>query len=447
MRGLITRGKTVGCALSFLLISFLCAGQTTPAQVAKNQTFTTFHFDYEAMGFNPANLSANRREGKRLSLGLMNTNFLLYNGPLKRDLLHNRDMSRLADPAHWFDDILVERTHIAMDNTILGLNFHTKRAGSFGLNIRTLVQAEVELNGAFEDLQFEGTSFSNLPEIIMTTIQENPDDLPPGDMSVLRMSVVNEFGAAYSRKIVATPKVQLHGGIGVKYLMGFADVGIQFNNHQVAGIYSLSSILPDGFGEDSTSGDVQSGQKFSHGFGISGGTSLRWKKLKAGLSVTDLGFIKWPMKEMFVTKEDVVGEVLTEDEINDAISNAINDFQRNADGKEWLPGKIIFGASYDIHKYVSFYMDFIAPLNDSPRNMTRPTIGVGTWLSLKHVLTLRTGANLIDKKIVALPMYFSLFAGKKKTFEMSVGTSDFLAFFLEGREYMQAETAMMKFHF
>ncbi len=447
MRGLITRGMTVACAIALLLISFLSIGQTTPAQVSKNQTFLTNYYDYEAMGVNPANLSANRREGKKLSLGMMQTNFLLFNRTLKNDLIHGGGIERLTDPAHWFDDILIDRMHVAMENTILGLNFNTKKAGSFGLNIKTLVQAEVELNGAFEDLQFEGTSFSNLPEIIMTTITENPEDLPPGETSILRMNVVNEFGVAYSRKIVAAPKVQLYGGVGVKYMMGFADVGIQFNNHQVAGYYSLSSILPDAFGGDSTSGDVQQDKKFSHGFGTSAGLSMRFQKLRAGISVTDMGFIKWPVKDIFVTKEDVAGKVLTEDEINDAINEAITDFQRDGDGKERLPVKMTFGVSYDVHKYVSFYLDVIAPLNDSPRNMTRPTVGLGTWLSLKHVLTLRTGANLIDKKLVAVPMWFSLFGGKKKTFEFSIGTSDFLAFFLPDREYMQAETAMMKFHF
>ncbi|GEM_PF-1219551 len=447
MRGLITRGKTVTCAISLLLISFLSFGQTMPAQVSKNQTFTTNYYDYEALGVNPANLSANRREGKKVSFGLMQTNFLLFNKTLKTDLIHGGGLDRLTDPGHWFDDILVERTYVGMENTLLGLNFNTKKAGSFALSVKTLVLAEVELNGAFEDLEFEGTSFSNLPEIIMTTITENPDNLPPGETSIMRMSVVNEFSTAYSRRIVNTGKVQLYGGVGVKYLMGFADVGIQFNNHQVAGYYSLSSILPDGFGGDSTSADLQQAKKFSHGFGTSIGTSLRFQKLRAGISVVDIGFIKWPVKDIFVTKEDVVGEVLTEDEINDAINNAITDFQRNGDGKEWLPAKLTFGASYDVHKYVSFYLDVIAPLNDSPRNMTRPMVGIGTWLSLKHIVTLRTGANLIDKKLVAIPMWFSLFGGKKKTFEFSLGTSDFLAFFLPGREYMQAETAMMKFHF
>lgn len=447
MRGLITWGMTYGYAISFLLMSFLCAGQTIPAQVSRNRTFLTNYYDYEAMGINPANLSANRREGKKLSLGLMQTNFLLFNRTLKTDLIHGGGVSRLTDPAHWFDDILVERTHVAMDNTILGLNFNTKKAGSFGLNIKTQVLAEVELNGAFEDLDFEGTSFANLPEIIMTTIQENPENLPPGETSIVRMNVVNEFGIAYSRRMVATPNVQLYGGVGGKYMMGFADIGLQFNNHQIAGYYSLSSILPDAFGGDSTSAEVQQAKKFCHGFGTNAGFLLRWKKLRANVSVTDIGFIKWPVKDLFVTKEDVAGEVLTEEEINDAIHDAITDFQRDADGKEWLPAKLLLGASYDVHKYVSFYLDVIAPLNDAQRNMTRPTVGVGTWLSLKNVLTLRTGANLIDKKLVAIPMWLSLFAGKKKSFEMSIGTSDFLAFFLENRGYMQAETALMKFHF
>src|SRR5687768_10925958 len=108
MRGLIMRGKTVASAVSLLLLSFLCVGQTMPAQVSKNQTFITNYSDYESMGINPANLAANKQEGKKVSFGLMQMGFTLFNGQLKRDLLHDGDIALLGDPSHWFDDILVE---------------------------------------------------------------------------------------------------------------------------------------------------------------------------------------------------------------------------------------------------------------------------------------------------------------------------------------------------
>lgn len=433
--------------MTLLLCSVLCYGQTTPAQVAKNQTFTTNFYDYNSMDFNPANLAANRREGKKVSFGLLQLNMLMFNRELKRDLLHDGSMEYLSDPGHWFDDILIERTHIAMENTWLGLNFNTKKAGSFGINLKTHIQADAELNGAFEDLDFEGSSFSNLPDIIMNTIEESSGNIPAGDVSTVRMNVVNEIGTAYSRQIVNTKKVQLFGGVGVKYLMGFADVNVQFNNHQVAGYYSLSSMLPDEFAGDSTSADMQHNKKFSHGFGTSFGTQLRFQKLRAGVSVVDVGFIKWPTQDIFFTKEDVIGEVITEGEIDQAIDNVLKDSRRDADGKERLPVKMIIGTSYDVHKYVAFYLDVIAPLNESQRNMTRPTVGVGTWLSAMNIVTLKVGATLTDKKLVTVPMYLSLFSGKNQNFEMSFGTSDFVSFFKQNRGYMNMEAAIMKYHF
>lgn len=449
MRGLITRGKTVVSVVFLLFASMLCIGQTTPPQVAKNQTFITNYWDYEALDINPANLAANRRLNKKVSLGLMSGSFLMFNPTLKRDLIHGGGVARLADPAHWFDDILIDRTYMGMDNTILGINFNTRKAGSFGLSVKNKVLAEVELNGAFEDLDFEGTSFSNLPEVIMSTIQENPDNLPPGETSIVRMNVLNEFNLGYSRGVLNSRmgKVKLYVGGGVKYVMGFADVGIEFTSHQVAGYYSLSSLVPDMFGGDSTIAQTQSAKKFSHGFGTSLGATLKMNKFRTSLSVVDIGFIKWPVKDIYFTKEDAAGEVISEEDIREAIGNTIRDFQRDADGKERLPTKLLLGTSYDVHKYVSFYFDLIAPLNDSPRALSRPIAGVGTWLSAKDILTLKTGATFLDKKLVAIPVYLSLFGGKKKTFELSVGTSDMLAFFLANRGYMQAETALMKFHF
>ena len=56
------------------------------------------------------------------------------------------------------------------------------------------------------------------------------------------------------------------------------------------------------------------------------------------------------------------------------------------------------------------------------------------------------GHRFNPAKLVLDP-YLSLFSGKRQRFEMSFGTSDFLSYFFDSRGYMQAEAAIMKYHF
>ncbi len=230
--------------------------------------------------------------------------------------------------------------------------------------------------------------------------------------------------------------------------MGFADMGLQFNGQELAGYYSLSSMLPDEWLDSNYAKHVHNDEKYGHGFGGSLGFALKWdNKLRLGLSVVDLGFIKWPANHFYLTTSDAVLAALTERDVEGTVEKVLTDFQKKEDGMELLPAKLVFGASYEVHKYVHFYLDFITPFYQSPRGMTNPTVGVGTWLSLKDILVMKTGPVLTSDKLVTLPVYISVFGGKKRAYEMSFGTSDIISFFKSSREYMNIETVMMKYHF
>lgn len=455
MRGLITRGETrprhngrmIGI-LFLLAISFLCMGQTTPLQVSKDHSFSTHVGDYDALQINPSNIAAHWRTDKRVSFGLVATNFLMYSRGVKQDLFHGGGLDRLTDVSHWVDEVLIERNALNFDNTVLGINVNTKRQGCFAFSVRNNVYMETEINGALEELDFEGADFSAIGDIIMQQMEEN-GTLGVGDPSYIRLNMVNEFNLGYSRKLYNDKhqKVRVFGGVGVKYLLGFADLGLEFDGQNVAGYYALSSLLPAGWEEENIIEQTKSDKKFGHGFGGSIGGSVKYKQLRAGISVIDLGFMKWPSKSIYITQQDVAVEAITTRDMDEAVNNVLANSQRNENGVELLPAKIIIGGSYDVHKYVSFYTDFVAPVVHTSKGLSNPTIGAGTWLSLKDFITLKTGATLATKRLVTMPLFISFFGGKNKSFEMSLGTSDLVSFFKANREYVNMQTALMKFHF
>jgi len=441
------RGKTIGIVISLLAVSFLCIGQTPPVQVSKDHTFTTNFRDYDALGINPANIAAHWRPDKRVSFGLVSTNMLLYSRGIKTDLIHGGGLGRLTEVSHWVDDILIERNALNFDNTVLGINVNTKKSGCFAFSLKNNVYMETEVNGVLEELDFEGAEFENIADIIMQTMEDNPANLNNTDPSYIKLNMVNEFNLGYSRKLINQKKFKLYGGAGVKYLMGFADLGLEFNGQSVAGYYALSSLLPEGWEDENIAAQVKSDKKFGHGFGGSLGASMKYDKVRAGISVIDLGFMRWPSKSIYITQQDVVMETLTQDDVKEAVNNVLKNSQRNENGVELLPAKMIVGGSYDVHRYVSFYMDVVTPLYHSSKGLTNPTVGAGTWLSLKDYVTLKTGPTLVTRKLVTIPLFISFFGGRNKSFEMSLGTNDLVSFFKAKREYMNFQTALMKFHF
>ncbi len=449
MRGLITRGKTIGIVISLLAASVVCIGQTPPVQILKDHTFSTNVGDYDALQINPSNIAAHWRPDKRVSFGLFSTNLTLFSRGIKTDLLHGGGMERLSEVGHWADEILVERNAVNLENTLLGINVNTKRVGCFAFSWRSNVFMETEINGVLEDIDFEGADFDNIGDIIMQTMEDNNGVLEKGDPSYVRMNMVTEFNLGYSRKVWShkTKKIRVLGGGNLKYLLGYADIGLEFNGQEVAGYYALSSLLPEGWEDENIISQSQSDKKFGHGFGGSVGGSLIYDKWRAGLSFIDIGFMKWPTRSIYITQQDVVMEALTEEDMEKAVNDVLTNSQRNEKGMEWLPAKMVMGGSYRLHQYVSFYMDFVTPIVHSPKGMTNPTLGGGAWVSLKDILTLRTGATLVTKRTVTMPLYVCLFGGKNKSFEMGVGTTDFISFFKPTREYMNVQTAMMKFHF
>ena len=106
---------------------------------------------------------------------------ILFSSVLKRDIFHSKGIkdenriikNMLNDGGLWIDNILIERTSLNMDLTIIGFNFHTKKAGSFALSVKTKVNLDTEINGVFEDLEYDESGFSNYTSVIMQTIANN----------------------------------------------------------------------------------------------------------------------------------------------------------------------------------------------------------------------------------------------------------------------------------
>lgn len=445
--------------IGFLLVSsFFCIGQVNPIQVNKDYSYTTSFNDYDALSINPANIAAHKSDAKKVSFGLWHTDAILYSSVLKRDIFHNKvakDENRiinkmLNDGGLWIDDILVERTALNMDMTILGFNFHTKKAGSFALSAKVNVNLDAEINGVFEELDYDESGFSNYTSVIMQTIVNNLNKTgneidDPSDNSYLRLTVLNEINFGYSNLLVNKSKLKLFGGFGVKYILGLADAGIEFDENQLKGYYAISSLIPTNLEEHNVVEETKSDQKFGNGFGSSFGVTMVMNKLRVGISFLDMGFIRWPAKTIYVTQEDAFE--IAEGKVDKEIAELVNDFQRKSEHVEMLPAKFILGTSYEAHKYVHFYLDFATPMNKSLRNLSNPTIGIGTLLSVMNYLTFKFGPTLSGKDLVTFPTYISIFAGKHKTFELSAGTADLISYFRSNRNYVQANVALMKFHF
>ncbi len=202
MRRRITQGRTWFIVISTLLTGTLCFGQISPSQISKSQIYTTKYFDYDALGVNPANLAAYWRPDKKVSFGLLSTNFTLYSRGIKNDLLHGGDLSNLADVSHWINDIFAERNAVNLESTVLGLNFHTKKAGSFAFSAKVNLYGEAELNGVLENLNLGGADLEELPDILMSALQNNNGASSNEEPSYINLSAIAEANVVYRKRIL-----------------------------------------------------------------------------------------------------------------------------------------------------------------------------------------------------------------------------------------------------
>jgi len=195
--------------------------------------------------------------------------------------------------------------------------------------------------------------------------------------SYVSMYEFREINLAYGRSLFKigsddSTAIKFYGGVGIKYLIGLADLHGQFVNGTVTADYAIEngpiySPIPSGAP--------------GHGFGVDIGASMAYKKWKFAVAATDIGSINWTGTHATLN-DTAVAERIINDRGDSNSSNIKNYIQSN--GEKFttvLPSKFRLGASYELNKLLTIASDVILPMNNVVGNL------IGTYYSVAGHLT------------------------------------------------------------
>ncbi len=452
--------------LLLLLSATMAQGQINPLNAHREYAHSVGKFGYQTLTLHPSNLALKSPQGNRFSLGFFQTETMIYSEEIKRNLFHRRmgyqtnhgEINTPKDESLTIRNILGQQFSANMEVTHLGFSFHTKKAGSFGINIRSNINFETDFNDFANEVLFQGDGFANYIDTVVGIILANMDNGKVNEKKVfelledsyLKINITHEVNVGYAHELYKSSKHTLLGGVKLGYVYGQADLALRFNEGDIRGYVSRIPYLRQDLGAINLPDDINSRTRSGHGFNFGFGATWLYKdKARVALSLNDFGLIKWPVNPVMIREnlsDNIDLENGLETAFNDLIADGIFYYKGSEKNIEWLPAKLILGASYKVHPRVTPYFDLIAPLNQSPKNFTGPVIGIGAEVNGWDKVFLRTGLSFSEVRVV-MPTYVNVFVGKNNGYEIGVGSADLLSYFIADRDYFQFATGLFRFHF
>jgi len=425
------------------LDSLYSQNQSGPFTVTGSGYSTAVVNDYQCVGLNPANLGW-KATNRFLNFGLGEESISIYSEPLKRALVDDLFSSDVNFTSEDKEEAVINFTETKLqfefDILALGVSYQDEKIGGFGFAVKERLMWDSYFNEYSADILFNGynstyfdSSYYN-PETHDTVgVSTNPQlvtDL--FDNSRLEMSWFREFNLSYGRMIYGNEKFKLFGGIGLKYIKGYSVFNYEYKDGVIRSFSALNPIFQVDYDTYSPSEILNSDyQSVGSGWGIDFGLSAQiLSKIRIGLSLTDVGQIKWDGNVY-------EGEDATLNDIESSGMNNYNIFQLDEnvafDHLKWggwtgleskttkLPMNVRLGGSYLLKDKFEFGTELYVPVNDVPGSYDKLIFGLGTRIS--PVKWFRGSIGLVTGGATGtnIPVGISFFPFNNKAFSWEIG--------------------------
>ena len=441
---------------------------------------TTFVTDYQVNGINPANLGwAYKYDKKKVTFGFFETSASVYCAALGRKALgqtildfQNSDF----DKKGMAEDFANKPFYVNFDALSLGLSINTKKFGGIAFSMRDRVQWGSQFNKLTSELLFQGVNASYFD----TTFVLNGDTLLSAkqpmlishilDGSKFSFSWYREYAFSYGVQILKLKNVNLYGGIGVKYLQGFAILDINVKEGEP--LDAFASISPI-FGVDVTDiKDVNDAgelvtvednyffpKPMGTGIGFDLGVNVSIKdKLKVGAAINNIGSMTWK-GNVFTVKDTVLDAIDSKSkfdgfdsynfygDLNElATDNGFITWKGNQEKKADLPTMIRLGASYKFGRMLELGVDVIIPTNEAPGNLDKRLLCLGGDFSPFRWVKISTGVMNGGNFSTNVPAGITFIIGKG-LYETGIATRDILTYFKPNHPTLSYSYGFMRLRF
>ncbi len=447
--------------LAFLIspiISFAQIDFGGPTATARGGSVTATAKDWEAIGINPANLGWS--DNHTFSLSVANIGINIQDQALTiGEVRHTQ-----------FDSLTPEQRQQAYDamttpgglNAAVSANFfsfsvHSKKWGGLAISLTDHAYAHAYFSPNSAKIITDLIDIKDSATLIKairkdsTLLSKTPAELLDGTnmggyhyrelnidyghkLLTINVRSTSKGGASFQNSdyldntsktsdTVSNP-IEIFGGFGIKPIWGLG---------QFSSIFVGSQNIEEGtdvYGNPNYTSNILSNAFTANGrgFGVDLGLNASYKKWKLGVSVINLGSIKWHNIDFnnklltFPTNDSL--RKLTEGN-----AKILDYFFNQSPGPDYttqLPSKFRMGVSYQLSKGIVFASDFVAPLNTVPGNLLNPYVSVGAQVNVFHYIELNVG--LATEKgfgtVVPLGVFVNFIGG----FDFYVGTNDATAY-------------------
>ena len=302
---------------------------------------TSFVTDYQAVGINPANLGwASKYEDKKFTMGLGEFSYSVHSEVLTKQELRDAFSATISGDSlstFTYDEKLKAAQEFAnsgmaldMDLGSFGFAYNDEKFGGIAFRINDQFNWYSRFNETTSEILFLGklapyfdslvyvdptsldtsqiANYENISQDSMQHVVSGFTNSPNPISEIINgthisFSWMREYNLSYGRQIFEIEdKLNIYGGIGLKYMQGFGYVDIKSEDNVLSAFSSISPIFPiDYGGADSLnpSAVVQPEGSFmpkpvGSGFGVDLGLSfIIADKVKIGLAYTNIGSMTW----------------------------------------------------------------------------------------------------------------------------------------------------------
>ncbi len=442
--------------------------------------------DYQSVGINPANLgfiprteifdlSAPLEPGieikkRSIAVSLLEGGVSLHSDALDRSGL--LDMITQTSSGSFTEEDKRNAARAFMDNGVrfsidliaLGASYQSDSWGGIAITWRERISGTYLFNESASRLAFEGRYFDYFDSSYVNfdgdTVGYATNPQPYSQLfDGTRLSTLwfRELGVSYGVKaFTINDEVNVHLGIGGKYLMGYAYVDASVVNGALVARSAISPLFGISYGKATTPSFIP-GSEFEPvgtGWSLDLGTTVTWDRLSVGLSVIDLGRIIWN-GNVFQAKDTVLNGLsstgfesynIFEEAPKITGEGAFFSWDGLNQASSDLPTRMRFGASWDWNTRWTFGLDAIFPFNSAAGALGEPLVTAGadwrpeTWL--KVGFGIGGGGNM--GVFLPVSVLFSVFNNR---WEMGLASRDLITYVVSDRPILSMVFGVARLRF
>ncbi|MBK9731902.1 MAG: hypothetical protein IPO83_11565 [Chitinophagaceae bacterium] len=428
---------------------------------------STLYRDYQSAGVNPANLGIFGDE-TRMTFAFFDASGLVYSDALpKTDLvqsiIHGKKLSE--------DEKLTIAQLFAED----GLSFNYElmpvafalqipKVGGLSFTWKEKLSGDAILNPAFADLVFNGLNSKYIDTIIQDAagylVGHTDTTLSYSQYfngSSFQSSWTRDFNISYGRKIIDLEGISIYGGIGVNFLLGNAITDISYSENTATGFAAYSSVFDIDYANITNPQLDLKGNLYPVGKGFAidfGGTVSIKNKIFGGISVTNMGSMKWN-GNLVKLNDGILDSVVNFIGVNSAdiysdIASLLNagglfSWSPQSEIKQTLPAQLRIGGAIRPLDKLEIGVDVIQPLNKHPGSIQQTMLSALVSFVPVKALKITTGMMGGGVADFDIPLGVAFSFTPEQAWQISIGTRDIISLFKQNTPTLSLSVSMLRF--